>query len=127
MCLQGVTIPSQRRFVEYYERLVHSNFSYEPRLLLLHAIKFETVPMFNGGTSSEYLLAHRLCSTCNGIVSVNTEYVNSEACIPINAHDLWSVALPLAPPNLHCCELLNCACAVPAQVSCSVASVRWYS
>ena len=56
-CFQGVTIPSQRRFVHYYAKKLKKAQQGEPysaTTLLLREVKFETIPMFNGGTCSKY-------------------------------------------------------------------------
>lgn len=47
---QGVTIPSQVRYVEYYGYMIRHNLQYKPVTLLLKAIDFFTIPMHNGGT-----------------------------------------------------------------------------
>ncbi|XP_041485113.1 phosphatidylinositol 3,4,5-trisphosphate 3-phosphatase and dual-specificity protein phosphatase PTEN-like [Lytechinus variegatus] len=47
---KGVTIPSQRRYVEYYGDLIIRELEYKPTTLLLTRIDLETVPMFNGGS-----------------------------------------------------------------------------
>jgi len=42
--VQGVTIPSQRRYVTYYSEFLQSQRSYEPVKLMLHALRLEPLP-----------------------------------------------------------------------------------
>ncbi|XP_077504257.1 phosphatidylinositol 3,4,5-trisphosphate 3-phosphatase and dual-specificity protein phosphatase PTEN-like isoform X1 [Amblyomma americanum] len=54
--LKGVTIPSQRRYVEYYAKLVSMHEEYNPETLELHSLSLEPVPTFNGGTCSLFFV-----------------------------------------------------------------------
>lgn len=52
--LQGVTIPSQRRYVEYYATMVREQLEYRPVTLLVREIHLEPVPnQFSGGQGSK--------------------------------------------------------------------------
>jgi len=51
---QGVTIPSQIRYVQYYGQIISKQLQYEGVVLLLRAIKLEGIPTFSGGICSEY-------------------------------------------------------------------------
>jgi phosphatidylinositol-3,4,5-trisphosphate 3-phosphatase/dual-specificity protein phosphatase PTEN len=47
---KGVTIPSQRRWVQYYGHLMRNNLEYSPRTVLLKAIRLQGMPSMQGGT-----------------------------------------------------------------------------
>nr|XP_012218969.1 PREDICTED: phosphatidylinositol 3,4,5-trisphosphate 3-phosphatase and dual-specificity protein phosphatase PTEN isoform X2 [Linepithema humile] len=51
---KGVTIPSQRRYVDYYATLVQESLSYQPVTLILRTIQLDPVPIFNGGQGCLY-------------------------------------------------------------------------
>ncbi|KOX80046.1 Phosphatidylinositol 3,4,5-trisphosphate 3-phosphatase and dual-specificity protein phosphatase PTEN [Melipona quadrifasciata] len=46
---KGVTIPSQRRYVDYYATLVQEKLNYEPVTLFLRKIQLDPAPIFHGG------------------------------------------------------------------------------
>ena len=46
-----MTIPSQRRYVQYYGHLIRNNLSYIPCTVLLRAIRLEGIPNFNSSGS----------------------------------------------------------------------------
>nr|XP_031849649.1 phosphatidylinositol 3,4,5-trisphosphate 3-phosphatase and dual-specificity protein phosphatase PTEN isoform X5 [Nomia melanderi] len=46
---KGVTIPSQRRYVDYYATLVKDGLNYQPVKLLLRKIELDPAPIFHGG------------------------------------------------------------------------------
>ena len=55
--LQGVTIPSQRRYVQYYGHLMRNSLDYSPKTVLLKAIRLEGIPNFHqGGCSKLYFI-----------------------------------------------------------------------
>lgn len=51
---KGVTIPSQRRYVNYYSTLVQENLNYQPVTLTLREIKLDPVPISNGCQGCKY-------------------------------------------------------------------------
>ncbi|XP_074647400.1 phosphatidylinositol 3,4,5-trisphosphate 3-phosphatase and dual-specificity protein phosphatase PTEN-like [Tubulanus polymorphus] len=56
---KGVTIPSQRRYVQYYGELVQNHFTYQDTALLLIRVQFSSIPMFNSGTCSPYFVLNK--------------------------------------------------------------------
>lgn len=56
---QGVTIPSQLRYIRYYEQFLESRtLNYDPRLLALQELVIDTIPkpLLNVEPSSKYLI-----------------------------------------------------------------------
>ncbi|RWS28836.1 phosphatidylinositol 3:4:5-trisphosphate 3-phosphatase and dual-specificity protein phosphatase PTEN-like isoform X2 [Leptotrombidium deliense] len=53
---KGVTIPSQRRYVEYYGQLVNSGFKYQSTTLLLKSICFHPMPINTAATSPRIVI-----------------------------------------------------------------------
>jgi phosphatidylinositol-3,4,5-trisphosphate 3-phosphatase/dual-specificity protein phosphatase PTEN len=65
---KGVTIPSQRRYVQYYGHVIRNNLSYTPQTALLRAFRLEGIPQFTGGTCIPSIVIKKfpnskLCST----------------------------------------------------------------
>lgn len=52
---KGVTIPSQRRWVQYYGHLMRNNLEYSPRTVLLKAIRLQGMPNWQGGVCGEWV------------------------------------------------------------------------
>ena len=46
---QGVTIPSQRRYVYYYSYMLRKNLIYSPTPLLLKSITLMGIPTYSSG------------------------------------------------------------------------------
>lgn len=63
ICIKGVTIPSQRRYVQYYGRLVRDGVAYSPVTLHVTGARMEPVPAFN---------AHGTC--CKFCLLINIDY-----------------------------------------------------
>lgn len=55
---KGVTIPSQRRYVDYYAKVIQENLSYEPVELFLRQIILKSVPcqLINSNQSCKYFI-----------------------------------------------------------------------
>ncbi|XP_011505932.1 PREDICTED: phosphatidylinositol 3,4,5-trisphosphate 3-phosphatase and dual-specificity protein phosphatase PTEN isoform X3 [Ceratosolen solmsi marchali] len=54
---KGVTIPSQRRYVNYYSTLVQEGLNYQPVTLILREIKLDPIPTFNGGQGYHFVIS----------------------------------------------------------------------
>ncbi|XP_071571098.1 phosphatase and tensin-like isoform X1 [Temnothorax nylanderi] len=80
---KGVTIPSQRRYVDYYATLLQEGLSYEPVTLLLRKIQLDPVPIFNGGQGC----LHFVISESNKRIFSDDYEVRkgtSSICIPLS-------------------------------------------
>ncbi|XP_072051247.1 phosphatidylinositol 3,4,5-trisphosphate 3-phosphatase and dual-specificity protein phosphatase PTEN-like isoform X2 [Amphiura filiformis] len=53
---KGVTIPSQKRYIEYYGYLVYQELEYKPTTLLLEKVLLETIPMISNGVCTPYFI-----------------------------------------------------------------------
>lgn len=61
-CFQGVTIPSQQRYVGYYATLVSQQLNYHPVTLLIKEIQMDPLPTVNGGQCSKFhISSHHSC------------------------------------------------------------------
>ena len=74
---QGVTIPSQRRWVQYYGHLIRNNLEYSPRTVLLKAIRLQGMPTMQGGTCGESCDAtcDATCVSCDYHVMLHVYHV----------------------------------------------------
>ncbi|KYQ58345.1 Phosphatidylinositol-3,4,5-trisphosphate 3-phosphatase and dual-specificity protein phosphatase PTEN [Trachymyrmex zeteki] len=79
---KGVTIPSQRRYVDYYATLLQEGVSYEPVTLLLRKIQLDPAPIFNGGQGCLHFV---ISESNNRIFSDDYEVRKgtSSICIPL--------------------------------------------
>jgi hypothetical protein len=92
-----VTIPSQRRYVEYYEYLIRNRLEYKPVTLLLESIEFKTIPMHNESGCCKFRTCYFACLEC-GCYSVSSlekstvryvaplRHINMTQSQPIFAH-----------------------------------------
>eukprot|EP00731_Ephydatia_muelleri_P025570 Em0017g653a len=53
---KGVTIPSQRRYVQYYGHLLRNRLEYSPKTMLLRGFKLEGIPNFSQGTCCPFFI-----------------------------------------------------------------------
>lgn len=53
---KGVTIPSQRRYVQYYGHLLRNKLEYSPKTLLLRGFKLDGIPNFSQGTCCPFFI-----------------------------------------------------------------------
>lgn len=53
---KGVTIPGQRRYVQYYGHLIRNGLEYTPKTVLLKAIRFEGIPNWSRETCAPFFL-----------------------------------------------------------------------
>ncbi|XP_022079666.1 phosphatidylinositol 3,4,5-trisphosphate 3-phosphatase and dual-specificity protein phosphatase PTEN-like [Acanthaster planci] len=56
---KGVTIPSQRRYVQYYGEIIRNKLTYETVTLLLQRVQLETVPMMSNGSCCPYFVVYK--------------------------------------------------------------------
>ncbi|KAJ8679764.1 hypothetical protein QAD02_015551 [Eretmocerus hayati] len=54
---KGVTIPSQRRYVNYYSTLVRDGLNYQPVTLILREIRLDPIPSLNGGQGYLFVIS----------------------------------------------------------------------
>ena len=62
--MQGVTIPSQRRYVQYYGHLIRNTLEYTPKTVLLKGMRMEGIPSFTNGTCCKF------CGLCVHVLDV---------------------------------------------------------
>lgn len=74
--LQGVTIPSQRRYVEYYAKMKNLSLQYEKTRLLLKGIYFENIP-FNTINGSAVFTVYCGNSKCDFEVAIRDDTSNA--------------------------------------------------
>ncbi|XP_075222848.1 phosphatidylinositol 3,4,5-trisphosphate 3-phosphatase and dual-specificity protein phosphatase PTEN-like isoform X2 [Lycorma delicatula] len=87
---KGVTIPSQRRYVEYYASIIQDKLEYRPITLLIQEIRLEPLPtLFNGGQGNmQYVVlegqnkvhSSTLLEVKKGVPNL---CIHLEQCIPV--------------------------------------------
>ena len=65
--MQGVTIPSQRRYVQYYGHLIRNSLLYTPKALYLKGMRLEGIPRVSSGTYSKLNLCAYSMTTNSAI------------------------------------------------------------
>ena len=66
--MQGVTIPSQRRYVQYYGHLIRNSLLYTPKALYLKGMRLEGIPRVSSGTYSKLsLCAYSMTEYTNAV------------------------------------------------------------
>ena len=66
---QGVTIPSQRRYVQYYGHLIRNSLLYTPKALYLKGMRLEGIPRVSSGTYSKLNLCAYSMTNCTNAVT----------------------------------------------------------
>ncbi len=93
---KGVTIPSQRRYIDYYSRLLRCNLEYRPVKLLLTAIVLNPVPNFGvGANSGEFYLQFE-------VKQPNGKTADYESIDYLLRRNQRQVQLVLDPPLVVC-------------------------
>jgi phosphatidylinositol-3,4,5-trisphosphate 3-phosphatase/dual-specificity protein phosphatase PTEN len=64
---RGVTIPSQRRYVEYYDCLVRRGLEYQSVILKPMSLSFTPLPTLNGGSFTLQITIYQNNGTSDGI------------------------------------------------------------
>ncbi|XP_071440801.1 phosphatidylinositol 3,4,5-trisphosphate 3-phosphatase and dual-specificity protein phosphatase PTEN-like isoform X2 [Hetaerina americana] len=82
---KGVTIPSQRRYVNYYATLIQKNLTYTPVTLLVKDIHLEPIPAFNGlqfviSESSAKVYSSMVHDVKKGAPSI---HIKIDHCVPL--------------------------------------------
>lgn len=56
---KGVTIPSQRRYVQYYGALLRRHLTYTSQTILLQRVQLQTIPMMSNGTCNPFFVIYQ--------------------------------------------------------------------